>query len=519
MDSIRSDRWLSIVMKVAKETMPDAGPTVVESLAKAMGIEEGMARSMLEGMEVLAEYAAAENSTEAAAVDTEGAAVRAALTAVRPMLEARLQRQMDQLDARSCGETKCLGCDATAESQGRRSRPWISLTGKVELTRRYAYCEACKHGRAPAQESLGMSASKFTPRLEEICTLMATTVAHGMAVELVDKMLGIQISELGMQQMVERRAQRLEEMLLDESARHRPYDDTGLPVAKQSRPDDSVTTVAEVAYLEMDGVVPMTREELTAAELSDTDRRRQRRAKKEGARGGKGRRYRLVGREVKNAVLYTADDCVKESDTRDAITDKRYVSHLGGWQPFAELLWVALLRGGFDKAKRLVVLSDGSEWIRSLCSWLPIATFLILDLFHVKHRIWEVANILYGDHTPQARRWAEAQCALVEAGDAEKVIATLRRLSPNGTAKRKAVTILAAYLEGNLDRMNYPAYREMGLRVGSGAVESANYHVTGARLKLQGMRWSEQGAREMAYLRADLFNGKWEGRTRQLWTV
>ena len=52
--------------------------------------------------------------------------------------------------------------------------------------------------------------------------------------------------------------------------------------------------------------------------------------------------------------------------------------------------------------------------------------------------------------------------------------------------------------------------------MGSGAVESANYHVTGARLKLQGMRWSEQGAGEMAYQRADLFNGEWEMRSHQL---
>ena len=83
-------------------------------------------------------------------------------------------------------------------------------------------------------------------------------------------------------------------------------------------------------------------------------------------------------------------------------------------------------------------------------------------------------------------------------------------------------------------------YRARGLRVSSGTVESANFHVTGARLKLQGMRWSADGAAQMAALRADLFtarglassavlvvltvlakartawvNGVWERRTRQ----
>lgn len=78
------------------------------------------------------------------------------------------------------------------------------------------------------------------------------------------------------------------------------------------------------------------------------------------------------------------------------------------------------------------------------------------------------------------------------------------------------VRALGEYLTNNRDRMDYPRYRAMGLRVGSGAVESANYPVTGARLKLQGMRWSEQGAREMAHRRADLFNGQWHARSRQV---
>lgn len=40
--------------------------------------------------------------------------------------------------------------------------------------------------------------------------------------------------------------------------------------------------------------------------------------------------------------------------------------------------------------------------------------------------------------------------------------------------------------------------------------------MTGSRLKLQGMRWSAEGAGHMAALRADLFNDRWETRTREL---
>jgi hypothetical protein len=163
----------------------------------------------------------------------------------------------------------------------------------------------------------------------------------------------------------------------------------------------------------------------------------------------------------------------------------------------------------------LVVLSDGAERARTLCQWLPVSTFLVLDFFHVKHRVWQVAQSLYGERSPKAAKWARTQCDRIEAGDAPKVIDALRLLRPTRTETRELVRLLGHYLQANLDRMDYPAYRARGLRVGSGAVESANFHVTGARLKLQGMRWSEAGARQMAALRADLFDGNRQARTHE----
>lgn len=507
--------WQAIVQAVNSAAKEESlGPG--RALSEALGVDEQTAAALLSGVESLVEFGCAELSNQTPAAETEAAAVTAGLRAVGPLLQRRLQKQMDAIDAQTPRQTRCLQCGAVAQSQGRRRRPWTSITGEIELRRRYAYCKKCKQGRALAQEALGISWSPFTPKLEEVCTLMATTVPHGMAVGVVDKLLGVRVSERGIQQMVERRAQQLEATLHQEAEQYAHCDSAGLPVPVQKRPEDSVSKAPEVAYLEMDGVVPMTREELPPEELTAQDKRRQRQAKRRKARGGRGRRYRLVGREVKNAVLYTAEACATESDSRNCLTDKRYVSHLGHWQTFAQLVWIELLRQRFDQAKRLVILSDGAEWIRSLATWLPMPAMLILDLFHVKKRIWEVANALYGERTDAARQWAQTQCQRVEAGATPEVIAALRFLRPRRKVAQKLVTELSEYLSNNLDRMDYPAYRKMGLRVGSGAVESANYHVTGARLKLQGMRWSEQGAREMAYLRADLFNGRWDDRTRTL---
>jgi hypothetical protein len=522
MDNIEkpSTQWLSLVREAFAKT-DGSMKAVAEALTTKVSTQAtggSIAAAFAEGLVELSAYADKNLGDSATAVDAEADAIAASRRIVRPVLQAKLQARLDALDRELTGKAVCSRCESTAESQGRRARQWGSLLGPLRLKRRYASCEKCEQGVAPAQKVLGFSDSDFTPRLEEVTTMMAATVPFGMATTLVEKLCGIEVSVKGAEEMVERRAEAVLSLDADDAKTCAPFNETGLPVSAQQRPLDTVpdSQVPKVAYLEADGVIPITREELTGKELTPAERRRIQRAKKAKARGGKGRRYRIVGREVKNAVLYDGKDCAAQSPGRGCILKKTYVSHLGNWLTFAALLWVAMLRLRFDQAKLLVILSDGADWIRSLAKWLPIETFLILDLFHVKRRIWEVAHSLYGDHSARASRWANIQCDRIDAGQVSKVIEALRFLKPARTETRKLVEELAGYFDNNRDRMDYPTYRARGLRVGSGAVESANFHVTGNRLILQGMRWSAQGAGEMAALRADLFNSRWEARTRQI---
>ncbi len=510
-----SAKWIGVVRE-AFERSDGSAKGLAKELSTTLG--SGLGAAVVEGIAALAEYASVVLGDEASALDAEEEAVVSARRIVLPVLQTKLQARLDVLDEKLAGQAVCLGCQGTAESQGRRSRSWDSILGPLRLKRRYAFCDDCKQGVAPAQNSLGLTDSDFTPRLEEVTTMMATTVPFGMATALVRKLCGIEVSIKGVEEMVERRAEAVQRLEAEEAKSCAPFDGKGLPVERQQLPAGSapVSDAPEVAYLEIDGVIPITREELSRKEMTATERRRLDRAKKAKARGGKGRRYRIVGREVKNAVLYDGKDCATESPGRGCILKKTYVSHLGGWLSFAALLWVAMLRLRFDKAKLLVVLSDGADWIRTLAEWLPVPVLLILDLFHVKHRIWEVANAIYGERSQKARDWAYAQCDRVEAGQANKVIEALKFLKPTRPEAKALVERLAGYLDNNRDRMDYPAYRARGLRISSGTVESANFHVTGTRLMLQGMRWSADGAGQMAALRADLFNGRWESRSRQL---
>lgn len=506
--------WLSIVREAFAQS---DSLTKVQATLEKLGRQAGIAGAFASGLHELVSYVDHPWEETDTAVEAEMQAVEASRRIVRPVLEAKLQARLDRLDRESRGTTSCCVCGGVCQSRGRPQRGWESLVGELRLKRRYPYCDDCETGRFPAQEALGLTDSRFTPCLEELCTMIATTVPYGMAARIISKLCGVQVSIKGMEQMVERRGDVV--LALDDAQARpcTPYDEKGLPVEQQRPPDTVAECVApDVAYLELDGVIPITREELGDDDLTDKDKECQAKAKEEKVRGGKGRRFRIVGREVKNAVLYDGKDCVLESAERGSILDKTYVSYLGSWVPFALLLWTVMVRLRFDQSRLLVVLSDGAGWIRSLAEWLPIPVFLILDLYHVKHRIWEVAYAVWGEGSQSARKWASVQCERIEAGQVDDVLQSLRFLEPERDTAQEKLEQLITYLHNNRDRMDYPDYRARGLRTSTAAVESANYHVTGGRLKQQGMRWSADGAARMAALRADLFNGCWEKRTRQI---
>jgi hypothetical protein len=502
--------WIETLVDVVRQWDHEARPinasTITEALAQRMGSDRALAAAWMQACDVMTQYTNADFDEDEDSIDEELAAIMASRRAFRPLLEARLQSRIDRVDEATKGQATCKQCGGKASSHGRPSRTWESTLGTLKLKRRWTLCPDAEHtqGRSLAQEALMLPEGDYTALLDEAITLVATTVPHGMAVQLVGKIMGVEVSNHAVQDAVERRAERVVELQDQDAAEHRPFEDNGLE-RELNRPTDAVQQAPDVAYVEIDGVLPMTRE--LDEEKSEPA---------EGARGGKGLRYNLVGREVKNAVLYTGDACADESEGRGCILEKRYVSHLGYWVDFAILLWATLIRLRFDQAKLLVILSDGASWIRELAEWLPCKTFLILDLYHAMHRVWEVGRAVYGDKTPECDRWSREQCRRIEAGQVDQVLEALRFLKPTGKTATEKVEDLITYFTNNRDRMDYPSYRAQGLRITSGTVESANYHVTGARLKQQGMRWSEKGAAEMARLRADLFNGVWEKRTREV---
>jgi hypothetical protein len=67
-----------------------------------------------------------------------------------------------------------------------------------------------------------------------------------------------------------------------------------------------------------------------------------------------------------------------------------------------------------------------------------------------------------------------------------------------------------AYLHRHREHINYDMYKDLGLPLGSGMVESACKWLVQQRFKGVGMRWSEDGCNHLLHLRLAWVNGRFE---------
>jgi hypothetical protein len=173
---------------------------------------------------------------------------------------------------------------------------------------------------------------------------------------------------------------------------------------------------------------------------------------------------------------------------------------------------------GFFDAPLQCFLSDGAVWLRNLAQEYFPNAILILDWYHVTEYIYEVANLLFGKGTAQAKRWVEYREAELWDGRTGAVVNALdleRQKDDWSKQQRESLDRAYGYINGNRDRMQYPKYRELGLPIGSGRAEGLCKTLVEGRCKLSGMRnWRPTGAEGVLRLRAarhdGIFNQTWK---------
>jgi hypothetical protein len=339
-----------------------------------------------------------------------------------------------------------------------RVRHLLTAAGELRLSRNYHYCKPCRHGFCPRDLELGLpSEGEVSSAMERRILDFGVNTSFEAAAERWSVHYPRAISSNLVRRVVDRVGRRAEAA----------HSELTLQCAALPTPE----ALPRMVVVGDDGSMLNTREQ-----------------------GWK---------EAKVAVV-AASNGFEQAQTSRELRDARYVAVLGGQGEFRNALAAALAAARADEVGRVVWLGDGAREIWTLASELCPFAVQVLDFMHAVQHGAECGRVLLGDDPAASSLWLTRLRQLLDSSSPEAAIRELMDCLPLTSTEEEVAALdgVIGYYRSNEARMRYAEFRERGLPIGSGIVESAHKHVLQSRMKQAGQRWSLKRARRMARLRA-----------------
>jgi hypothetical protein len=359
-----------------------------------------------------------------------------------------------------------------AEFVAYREKTADTVLGPVTVSRAWYHCAQCGHGLAPRDAELGVAGVSMSPGLAAMNDRVAAAGPFARAAGLLEDLAGVRLTAKRVERAAEASGAANAAAVRDRAA---------LITARKLVPLPP-SPLPDKLYAAIDGTgVPVT-------------------AKETAGRQGKGEDGRARTREVKLAVFFTQD---KVDDDGYPVRDRDSSSYIATFEPastFAGLVEAEGIRRGAGHVRQLTILGDGAAWIWNIATAkFPEAT-QIVDLFHAREHLHDLARSLEFMLGDQKQDWLAARLEDLDYGDIDG-ICNAARIYPLAGVKKDELATALGYFENNAPRMRYHWFRSRGLFIGSGAVESGCKAVIGQRLKQSGMHWTVAGASAITALR------------------
>lgn len=399
---------------------------------------------------------------------------------------ATVLTQLLQFEPPDAGHlTVPCSCGHTARFKELRAKTFLSVVGSVEVRRPYYLCPHCSKGQHPVDGELGIAGLESSPGVRRMEAVVGSEMPFGPACEPMKVLAGLEVSA----KAIERTA----ESIGTEIARR---DKQEIDRAKQLvLPIVSKQGIANI-YVLMDGVqIPVV-----AAETE--------------GRSGRTEGQRARTRECKLGAVFT--QTTVDEDGRP-IRDPDSTSYVGAVETadeFGYRIYTEAWRRGWEWARTRIVIGDGAVWIWNLADQHFPGAIQIVDLYHARQHLWEIAALLYPHDHAAKKRWMTPVKDLLDHGRIELLVEWLCEIAAEhaGTQPGLAEEVgkQADYFATNTPRMQYPEFRGHGFFVGSGVIEAGCKSIVGVRLKQSGMFWTVRGANAIVALRCCRFNQRFE---------
>jgi hypothetical protein len=166
------------------------------------------------------------------------------------------------------------------------------------------------------------------------------------------------------------------------------------------------------------------------------------------------------------------------------------------------------LRRGLERCEPLSSVNDGARWIARITDMNFPQAVQIVDWRHAETRIWNVANTIFGERTPEAKQWTEVRLDHLWEGDGHIVVKALQQLNLEHKDVPDEVRQTPEYFNSRQPKMDYARFRQNGFPIGSGTVESGINTVVHHRMKRPGRGWRRKHAQAMLAGLSELHSGR-----------
>jgi hypothetical protein len=379
-------------------------------------------------------------------------------------------------------------CGGQARYRELRSRRVMTALGTVEITRPWYLCPHCHQGQFPADRELDIENTEFSPGVRRMRSLVGQDAPFDHGREQMQQLAGLEVTAKSVERVAESIGADIalcEQQQIDRAVQ------LDLPIV--------VGEPVPILYVQMDGTgVPVVKKE---------------------TEGRKGKLDRLTAhtREVKLGCVCTQTAWDEEGF---AIRDPGSTPYTGAIEnagQFGKRLYVEAWNRGWSRAEKKVVIGDGAEWIWNIAKDHFPGAIPIVDRFHARQHLWELARLLFPNDTKRRNQWIGLHHKRwLDKGLIAKLVTSLRSIRTADPELAKTIRNNSDYFATNAARMNYPKFRKLHLFVGSAVIEAGCKTVVARRLKPSGMFWTVRGANAVLALRCCHLNGRfedyWEGR-------
>ncbi|MBL8293628.1 MAG: transposase [Bryobacterales bacterium] len=127
-----------------------------------------------------------------------------------------------------------------------------------------------------------------------------------------------------------------------------------------------------------------------------------------------------------------------------------YTGAIESAEQFGRRLYVEAWKRGWSHAEKKVVLGDRAEWIWNLAQQHFPGALQIVDLYHARPHLWEIARLLPPTDTKRRNVWIGLHPKRwLDKGKIDKLVASLRAISSPNPELTKKIRNVADYFGNN----------------------------------------------------------------------